>query len=54
MSKISAIYIYPVKSLSGIQLTESKIIETGFKYDRQWMLVDQNKQFLSPFFAIKK
>jgi len=47
MSKISAIYIYPVKSLSGIQLTESKIIETGFKYDRQWMLVDQNKQFLS-------
>jgi len=44
---VSAIYIYPVKSLAGIQLTESEISETGFKYDRQWMLVDENNIFLS-------
>lgn len=47
MAKLSAIYIYPVKSLSGIQLTESEVTETGFKYDRKWMLVDDNKKFLS-------
>jgi len=47
MATISAIYIYPVKSLAGIQLTESEITKTGFKYDRQWMLVDENNHFLS-------
>ncbi len=47
MAVVSAIYIYPVKSLAGIQLTESEISETGFKYDRQWMLVDENNHFLS-------
>ncbi|MDC9728501.1 MAG: MOSC domain-containing protein [Methyloprofundus sp.] len=47
MARLSAIYIYPVKSLSGIQLTESEVTETGFQYDRQWMLVDKNNQFLS-------
>jgi uncharacterized protein YcbX len=47
MAKLGAIYIYPVKSLSGIQLTKSEITATGFKYDRKWMLVDDKKYFLS-------
>jgi uncharacterized protein YcbX len=47
MAKLSAIYIYPVKSLSGIQLTESEVTQIGFKYDRKWMLVDANNRFLS-------
>lgn len=41
------IYIYPVKSLAGIRLENWDVVETGLKYDRQWMLIDENGQFLS-------
>ena len=44
---LSDIYIYPVKSLAGIRLPSWQITETGFKYDRKWMLVDSDRQFLS-------
>ncbi len=44
---LSGIYIYPVKSLSGISLPEWPVTETGFKYDRKWMLVDSDQTFLS-------
>lgn len=44
---LSDIYIYPVKSLSGIRLPAWEIVDTGFKYDRQWMLIDSDSQFLS-------
>lgn len=40
-------YLYPVKSLAGIRVNSWKVAETGLKYDRKWMLVDQNRQFLS-------
>ena len=44
---LSDIYIYPVKSLSGIRLPSWEVVDTGFKYDRQWMLIDGDGQFLS-------
>lgn len=44
---LSDIFIYPVKSLAGIRISEWDVVETGLKYDRQWMLVDENGQFLS-------
>ena len=44
---LSDIYIYPVKSLAGIRTTRWPVVATGLKYDRQWMLVDADKQFLS-------
>lgn len=44
---LSDIYIYPVKSLTGIRLASWPVSETGFKYDRQWMLIDTERQFLS-------
>ena len=40
-------YIYPVKSLAGIRVENWKVVETGLKYDRQWMLIDEQGQFLS-------
>ncbi|RIA96948.1 hypothetical protein C1645_871773 [Glomus cerebriforme] len=41
---ISELYIYPVKSCRGIKVNSWKINQYGFKYDRFWMLVDdQNK-----------
>lgn len=47
MLKISELYIYPIKSLGGISLRQSEVTDRGFKYDRRWMLVDDNNQFLS-------
>lgn len=41
------IFIYPIKSLGGIRLTEAKVEERGFQYDRRWMLVDQTGRFVS-------
>jgi uncharacterized protein YcbX len=45
--ELSGIYIYPIKSLAGIKVSTWPVVETGFKYDRQWMLIDSNQQFLS-------
>jgi uncharacterized protein YcbX len=39
MMQVSALYIYPIKSLGGISLTEALVEERGFRYDRRFMLV---------------
>lgn len=44
---LSDIFIYPVKSLAGIRVENWDVVQTGLKYDRQFMLVDENGQFLS-------
>jgi MOSC domain-containing protein len=45
--KLTQLKIYPVKSLSGISLEESVVEERGFKYDRRWMLVDNENMFIT-------
>lgn len=45
--QISEINIYPIKSLGGISLNEAVIEEKGLKYDRRWMLVDDNGKFFT-------
>ena len=47
MPSLSQIYIYPIKSLAGIQVNQWEVTQTGLKYDRKWMLVDKQQQFLS-------
>ncbi|WP_305981689.1 MOSC domain-containing protein [Roseivirga thermotolerans] len=44
---VKNIYIYPIKSLGGIELTGSPVERRGLKYDRRWMLVDENGRFVS-------
>lgn len=44
---LSEIFIYPVKSLGGIQLKSSEVGANGLKYDRHWMIIDANNRFLS-------
>lgn len=44
---LSEIWIYPVKSLAGIRLTEAQVEEKGLQYDRRWMIVDKNGRFLT-------
>ncbi len=45
--KLTQLKIYPVKSLPGISLEESIVEERGFKYDRRWMLVDNEYMFIT-------
>ena len=44
---ISALYIYPVKSLGGFSVTEATVTEKGFEHDRRWMLVDKSGKFIT-------
>jgi hypothetical protein len=45
--KVTGLYIYPIKSISGISLSSSVVMERGLQYDRRWMLVDENNKFIS-------
>ena len=47
MLQLSEIYIYPVKSLGGIRLDKSEVTDRGLRYDRRWMLIDENNRFIS-------
>ena len=44
---VHSLHIYPIKSCQGIDLQQAELTGTGFKYDRHWMLVDRQGQFLS-------
>ena len=41
MIRVSELFIYPVKSLPGISVSEAEVLERGFRYDRRWMIVDE-------------
>lgn len=45
--KIVSLHVYPIKSLGGISLQSSKLLNRGLEHDRRWMLVDENGVFLS-------
>ena len=47
MYSISQLFIYPIKSLGGIELSAAQLTDRGFQYDRRWMLVDANNGFLT-------
>ncbi len=45
--RIASLHLYPVKSCAGVSVDESLLIETGFEFDRAWMLVDAAGVFVS-------
>lgn len=47
MIKLSELHIYPIKSLGGIRVDQSRVLKPGLEYDRRWMLVDPQGNFLS-------
>lgn len=47
MHTIKDIIIYPIKGLGGIHKQSCEALFAGFKYDRRWMLVDENHQFVT-------
>jgi len=47
MRILSAIFVYPIKSLGGIPLEAAVVQPRGLQYDRRWMLVDEHDRFVS-------
>ena len=44
---LSAIHIYPVKALGGISLSQSAITTRGLQYDRRFLVIDANDEFVT-------
>ncbi|HEX8546311.1 MAG TPA: MOSC N-terminal beta barrel domain-containing protein [Cytophagaceae bacterium] len=44
---IKELWVYPIKSCKGMQVSSLSLDEKGFKYDRRFMLTDENYQFLT-------
>jgi uncharacterized protein len=44
---LSALHIYPVKGLKGIELTQARATDRGLEHDRRFMVVDDEGNFLS-------
>lgn len=47
MIQLSALYVYPIKSLGGFPVDQAIVTDRGLQYDRRWMLVDEGGNFLS-------
>ncbi len=45
--KLTDIWIYPIKSLGGIRMEHAEVLEKGLRYDRRYMLVDENNKFIT-------
>ncbi len=44
---IARLLVYPVKSCAGVEVQEAILTETGLEFDRAWMVVDGQEQFLT-------
>ena len=42
-----SLHVYPVKSCAGVAPDEALLIETGFEFDRAWMVVDAPARFVT-------
>ncbi|CAL2226426.1 unnamed protein product [Prunus armeniaca] len=40
IAKVSSIFIYPIKSCRGISVSQASVTPTGFRWDRQWLVVN--------------
>ena len=45
--QISRLIIYPIKSCAGISVNQAVLTETGLAFDRAWMVVDAEGNFLT-------
>jgi uncharacterized protein YcbX len=44
---IEQLWVYPVKSCAGVALNEAELTDTGLAYDRAWMVVDDQGEFVT-------
>lgn len=45
--RVASLFVYPVKSMAGIQLHSAKMLTSGIEGDRQFMVVDDEGRFVS-------
>ena len=46
--KLAHIYLYPIKSLDGIEVSEATILPSGaLQHDREWAIVDSQGKFVN-------
>lgn len=45
--ELESIYIYPIKSCSGFEVSQWEIVESGFLYDREWALVNTEGDYIN-------
>ncbi|MGF7073124.1 uncharacterized protein YcbX [Mucilaginibacter sp. 3215] len=47
MLQVSELYIYPIKSLSGVAVQNAEVTRRGLQHDRRWMLVNEHGHFIT-------
>jgi uncharacterized protein len=45
--RLASLHVHPVKSCAVVDLSEALLIETGLEFDRTWMVVDANRDFVT-------
>jgi uncharacterized protein len=45
--RIAQLFVHPIKSCGGIAVEQATLIDTGFEYDREWMVADAHGEFVS-------
>ena len=50
---VTQLFIYPVKSLGGIEVFSAQVLPKGLAFDRRLMLVDENHRFLTQRYVPK-
>jgi len=46
-ARIASLHIYPIKGCRGQDLSAAEVTETGLRWDREWMFVNDNGRFLT-------
>ena len=45
--RLAEIHLHPIKSCGGMAVDEALLVDTGLEYDREWMVVDPDRNFVS-------
>ncbi|GKV45434.1 hypothetical protein SLEP1_g52511 [Rubroshorea leprosula] len=46
-ARVSSIFIYPIKSCRGISVSQAPLSATGFRWDRQWVVVNSKARAIT-------
>ncbi len=46
-ARIEHLFVYPIKSCAGVAVPEAILTETGLEFDRAWMVVDEQGEFVT-------
>lgn len=46
-ARVARLFVYPIKSCAGLEVSEALLTETGLEFDRAWMVVDEAGMFVT-------